>query len=236
MKLERDSPIPLYHQVMEILETKITTGEWKDGDRLPTESELAEQFDISNITVKRAVHELVDKGLLYRQRGKGTFVAPQIKEGDIFKLLTFGAEEEYPHKTIEFSIQEAGKKVSTLLNTKETDLIVKVLRLKLDNDKPIGIEHTYLNHQLCPFITQTTIENQLFYNALQKQNIKLGKARIYFSAIFASEEEGNLLLVKKGTPLISIKRITYTQSEEIIEYSTFIVRQDHAHYFIEVSL
>lgn len=236
MKIERDSPIPLYHQVMEILETKIATGEWREGHQLPTESELANQFDISNITVKRAVLELVDKGLLYRQRGKGTFVAPQLKEGDLYKLLTFGSEEEYPHKTIEFSIQEAGERVSSLLNIKESDSIVKVIRLKLEDEKPIGIEHTYLNHQICPSITQNMIENQLFYNALKMQNIKLGKAKIYFSAIFASEEQGRLLELETGTPLISVKRITYTESEEIIEYSTFIIRQDHAHYFIEVSL
>ena len=236
MKLEKDSPIPLYHQVMEILEEKIATGEWRDGDRLPTESELASQFNISNITVKRAVLELVDKGLLYRQRGKGTFVAPQIKEGDTYKLLTFGSEAEYPHKTIEFSIQEAGKQVSKLLNIKEKDSIVKVLRLKMEDDKPIGVEYTYLNHQLCPSITQTMIENQLFYNVLKMQNIRLGKAKIHFSAIFASEEEARLLEVEKGTPLISVKRITTTESREMIEYSTFIMRQDHAHYFIEVSL
>src|SRR5699024_11397847 len=74
MKVNKDLSIPLYQQVKDYLKDKITSCEWEVGYQLPTEKELAAQFHVSNITVKRAVLELVNKGLLHRQSGKGTFV------------------------------------------------------------------------------------------------------------------------------------------------------------------
>ncbi|MFG6116034.1 GntR family transcriptional regulator [Halobacillus sp. MO56] len=235
MKLDKGLPIPLYHQVIEILETKIANGEWKVGDQIPTENELAKHFSISNITVKRAVHELVDKGLLYRQRGKGTFVAPQFKEAEMYKLLSFGSEKEYPHQTIKFSIEEAGEEAAKWLNISNIDPVINLSRLKMDGDKPVGVEHIYLNYQLCPTITQESMENQLIYDALKAENIKLGRTKIDFSALNAGNAEVEMLNIEKNTPLISIQRTTFTEKDQIIECSRFLLGQDHAHYSIEFS-
>src|SRR5690554_4443954 len=112
MPLNKDLPIPLYYQVQEILEEKISTGEWEEGHRLPTEKELARYYNVSTITVKRAVHELVNKGILYRIRGKGTFVSSnskEKKEKNLLNLVTFGHknEENYPHKLLHSAIESA---------------------------------------------------------------------------------------------------------------------------------
>jgi len=89
MKIDHTSPVPLYRQIADRLRIKIQSGEWKEGDRLQSHQELAETFGVSMITIKKAMAELVDEGIIYIRPGKGTFVAPKKPR-----------EEKVRHKTI----------------------------------------------------------------------------------------------------------------------------------------
>src|SRR5690625_1924894 len=105
MLLKKDGSIPLHRQIRQYLENKIVSGEWEPGYKIPTEKELASLFKVSNITVKRAVLDLVNNGKLYRKIGKGTFVNQQ-DENDLSRLISihnkFDKEKSYPHKTLVF--------------------------------------------------------------------------------------------------------------------------------------
>ena len=88
--LDKNSPIPLYFQLEEILKERIETGELKPGDLLSSEKELSEKYQISRPTIGQALRGLVNEGLLYREKGKGTFIAkPKIDYGFIQRLTTF---------------------------------------------------------------------------------------------------------------------------------------------------
>jgi len=239
MKLNKDLPTPLYHQVKNYLEERITL-DWEEGHQLPSEKELAQQFNVSNITVKRAIHDLVNRGLLYRQRGRGTFVSKK-EDKDIFQLVTLRNELEdtrsHPHKILSFKKVKAGVNIGKALSIKPTDEVYKIHRLKIEEKNPVVIEYTYIPTSLFPGLTEQIIDDDLIYNMFtNKYGMSLDKAKIFFSTIIASEYEANLLQISEGEQLFVIERYTYNESREVLEYSKFIIRQDKARYFIEVKL
>ncbi|KYD10027.1 MULTISPECIES: GntR family transcriptional regulator [Heyndrickxia] len=240
MKVNKNLPTPLYHQVKDYLEEKIILGEWEPGFQLPTEKELSAQFQVSTITVKRAIHDLVNKGILYRQRGKGTFVSRK-EDKDIYQLVSLRNEAEedkhHPHKSLSFKEEEAGVKIGKMLNINAAEKVYKIHRLKIEEETPVGIEYTYIPCSLFPGLTEKVIEDDLFYNVFtNKYGMNLGKAKIFFSTITAEDYEADLLNIPKGEQLFVLERFTYTEEQQIIEYSRFIIRQEKSRYFIEIRL
>lgn len=241
MKLNKNLPTPLYHQIKDYLAEKVALGEWKPGHQLPSERELAKQFNVSTITVKRAVHDLVDKNILYRQRGKGTFVRNK-EDKDIFQLVTLRNENNdgvshHPHKNLSFKEEEAGIEIGKALNIDPSQSVYKIHRLKLEEKEVVGIEYTYIPAKLFPGLTQTIIDNDLIYNMfVNKYGISLGKAKIFFSTLISTEYESKLMKIPKGEQLFVLERFTYTEDKTIVEYSKFIIRHDKSRYFIEVKL
>ncbi|WP_408011238.1 GntR family transcriptional regulator [Pseudalkalibacillus sp. A8] len=240
MKLNKNIPTPFYHQVKDYLEEKITQEIWEPGHKLPAEHELAKQFSVSRITVKRAIHDLVNKGILYRQRGKGTFVSKR-EDKDIFKLVTLRNEAEdktpHPHKTLSFKEREAGIKIGDALDIDPKDKVYQIHRLKIEEDVPVGIEYTYIPVSLFPGLSKKAIDDDLIYNMFtNKYGTNLDRAKIYFSTIIAGELESNLLNVPEGEQLFVIERHTYSLEEQAVEYSKFVIKQDKTRYFIEVRL
>lgn len=238
--INKDLSIPLYEQVKIYLEEKIISNEWAVGHRLPTEKELSKKFNVSNITVKRAIHELVNEGHLYRQSGKGTFVKRK-EEKNLSELVSLRNEEweeaSHPHRTLSFDKEFADSKVSNCLQIGTSDEVYKIKRVKIEEDTPVAIEYSFIPVKLVPELPSSTIENELLYNIFQnKFNIKLNRAKVYFSVIAADEHEANLLGVPLGEQLTVIERYTITDKEEIVEYSRFILKDNGAKYYLEVKI
>ncbi|MFM1655229.1 GntR family transcriptional regulator [Brevibacillus sp. B_LB10_24] len=238
MKLDKNSPIPLYHQLKTIIEEKIALEEWLPGFQLPTENELAEALEVSRITVKRAITDLVHAGLLYRQQGKGTFVTRKGREEDLYQSVSLANDDaSYPHKTVSFSIEPAGESIAKALGIAKSDLVAKINRIKLVDEEPTVIEYSYLPCDVCPDFTPQLIENDLIYNVLKKRyQVVLDRAKIYLASSVANEYEASLLKIRKGTSVIVMERTTYTSQNRIVEFSKFIERSDRARYYLEVKL
>lgn len=240
MEVNKDLSIPLYQQVKDYLKDRITSGEWEVGYRLPSEKELSTQFNVSNITVKRAMLDLVKEGFLHRQSGKGTFVT-HTYEKDISKLVSLRNEawedRHYPHKTLSFKRDKAGKKIGKSLNINADEYIYMINRLKIQEEDPVVIEYSFIPFALFPDLELNDIENELLYNIfIKKYGAKLGKARIYFSTTLADEFESHLLKVPLGEQLFVFERYTVTTDGKVIEYSKFILKQDQSKYFLEIQL
>ncbi|WP_269410181.1 GntR family transcriptional regulator [Lentibacillus daqui] len=240
MKVDKALSIPLYQQVKQYLHDKITSGEWEVGYQLPSEKELAAQFGVSNITVKRAVLELVDSGKLYRQSGRGTFVA-QEDEKDISKFVSIKNEawetHDHPHKTLSFKKKMAGSKIAKALKINKADLVYQIHRIKLQQNKAVAIEYSFIPQLLFPDLHQSDLENDLLYNMMQKKyNMKLNKAKVYFSTILADAYEASILNIPKGEQLLVFERYTSDKHDNIVEYSRFIVKQDQSRFFLEIQL
>lgn len=240
MEVNKNLQVPLYFQIKNYLEEKIFSEEWEVGHRLPTEKELAAQFNVSNITIKRAILELVNEGLLYRKSGKGTFVTKR-EEKNLSKLVSLKNEawedHHHPHKTLIFIKEKAGEKLAKILGTNPKDAVYKINRVKLKDNIPIAIEYSYIPTEPFPDLDSKAIENDLLYNLFsEKYQIKLDKAKVYFSIVSADEFESDLLKIPIGEQLFVIERFTLTMDERIIEYSKFILKQDQSKYFLEIKI
>jgi GntR family transcriptional regulator len=231
---------PLYMQVQTVLEEKIRKGEWEKNFQLPSERELAKQFNVSTITVKRAVLELVNKGLLYRKRGKGTFVTAEKNEKDLYNLIAFESKnnrQDHPHFLLYSVLEAAGNSVAQKMKIRPETLVYKFSRLKMEEEHPVAIEYSYIYYHLCPEFDVKKTENNLIFHVLKDEyGIQLNRARIYFSSELPDDEVAEILQIDKEVPLFILERYTYTEKEEIIEYSKFIMKQENASYYLDISL
>ncbi|MCG7333721.1 GntR family transcriptional regulator [Sporosarcina sp. ACRSM] len=240
MRIDKNINIPYYQQVKNVIEEKLLSEEWPPGYQLPTEKELAAYFDVSTITVKRGILELVNEGLLYRERGRGTFVNKK-EEKSINKMVTLIStddnEEDYPHKTISFELKQAGVKIGKALQVDESELIYSINRVKLDNEVPVSIEYTYIPQKCTGNLEQSLLEEDLIYNVLTKKyGLKLKKAKIFISTILAGEKEADILNIPIGQQLFVLERYTFNVNDALVEYSYFVIKKDNFNYFIEVTL
>ncbi|SFB38575.1 GntR family transcriptional regulator [Lentibacillus halodurans] len=241
MEVDKTLSIPLYQQIKDYLKEKIDSGEWEAGYRLAAERELAEQFSVSNITIKRAIHELVYEGYLHRQSGKGTFVIKK-EEQDISKMVSLHNDKlakstKHPHKLLSFKKDSAGSKIAKKLHINQSDRVYKIIRLKIENGSPAIIEYSFVPSDPFPNLSVDDLEDNLLYNIYTKKyGVELNKAKIYFSTSVAHEYEEKLLNVVKGEQLIVLERFTTSKQQDIIEYSKFILKENQAKYYLEVQL
>ncbi|WP_449354190.1 GntR family transcriptional regulator [Virgibacillus natechei] len=240
MVIDKGISTPLYQQVKNYLEDKIASGEWFPGYRLPAEKELAALFQVSNITAKRAILDLVNDGILHRQSGKGTFVKQPLEQ-DLTKLVSIqddeGNSQLHPHKTLTFKTAQAGERIGGKLGIQRDEEVYMVHRLKVENDKPTVIEYSFVPVKLTPDLSQYDIENELLYNIYsRKYGMILDKAKVYISTMSAEKYEASQLGIPPGEPLFVLERFTTTNKKVIIEYSKFIMNFENAKFYLEVQL
>src|SRR5919202_2889223 len=179
--LDRASPVHLYHQLKLILRSKIENGEWKPGDQIPTEEELCERYRVSRITVKQAINGLVAEGLLYRQQGKGTFVAtPKIEQGPE-RLTSFSEQMQQrglrPGGTLlNRRVIPASKKVAEQLKLELGAPVIQIQRLRLADDEPMGIQTAHIPLSRCPQLLEEELGQQSLYKLLAQYGIHLVSA------------------------------------------------------------
>ena len=154
--ITKDSPIPLYFQLKELLRQEIESGRWQPGQQIPSETEMCEAFGISRTVVRQALRELEYHGLLYREQGKGTFVAePKISESLVQDLSGFYEDMVAKGLTpvtrvLRQEIQPANKKVARYLHIQPGDEIVFIERVRSVGGEPIVLVTTYLPYHVCP--------------------------------------------------------------------------------------
>src|SRR5438445_6493577 len=132
--VSRVSPLPLYYQVQEILRTGIVQGRLKPGDRIPTEAELCAKHDVSRITVRQAVTALVNEGLLYRTRGRGTFVASPRVSHVVSELVSFTEEMTQrglvaTSRLLEVQVEEPSERFREPLGLGDGEKVIRIKRL-----------------------------------------------------------------------------------------------------------
>jgi len=241
MKVDHRSSIPFYIQLKEILEARIAQGEWQPGDRLPSEQELCEQYEVSRTVVRQTLLEMESKGLIVKRRGKGSFVAhPKIHESLIQKLTGFYqdmVERGFTPvtKVLHHEIEPAKPQVASRLGLEAGTPVFNIERLRFVNDEPIVLVRTYLPYALCPGLAHVDLSNRSLYAVLEEQfGIVPAYGRRTIEAVAADEREAGLLSVNIGAPLIFLQSVSYLQDGTPIEYFHALHRGDRSRF--EVSL
>ncbi|MCM1134110.1 MAG: GntR family transcriptional regulator [Clostridium sp.] len=240
-KLDKSVPIPLYFQLKELILNEIKMENYKEGDVIPTENEISEEFEISRTTVRQAITELVQEGWLYRVKSKGTFVTrPKIPQDFLRKLESFREQMERlgmkpSTQLIELKREKADEEVAEALNVSVGEEVIYLFRKRFADGQPIVTIHTYLPYDKCSFIMGHDLEQESLYGILgQKEDTKILKVKRRIEAVEADEEDVQLLDMEKGKPIQYFVTVGYTAADVPLEYSRARYRGDRSSFEIVV--
>ena len=241
IEIARDSYIPLYIQVRDAVTEYIEGNKMGPGTQLPGEAELCRVFDVSRTVVRQALQDLEYKGMIYRTKGKGTFVGqPKIHEGLFQELTGFYQDmEARGHEPVsEVLCQkkvQAGNKVGEYLQIEPEAPVIQIDRLRFVNGEPIVLVSTYLPYNVCPDLLEVDLANRSLYAYLEEEHgIQIARGKRYLEAVGAGQESAEMLRVPKGAPLIRLESVSYLADGTPLEYYRAFHRGDRSRFETEL--
>ncbi len=230
---------PLYEQLKDIIKQKIASGEFKPGEALPGERQLMDTYGVSRVTVRQTISELVNEGLLYRQHGRGTFVAPKRIERPLARLLGVAEELtleglEVEIKVIKTGIQESTPEVRQELQLAESEPVFCVTRLITAGQQPLLLDHSYFPQAIGQLLQNLDLSKDLIYTQLELYGYKISNGKQRISAGRASREEARYLQCNSGSPLLIVRRTTYVEGGLPIDFSHAVYRGDRYEYHVSL--
>lgn len=230
--LDKRLPIPLYHQLKTVILEAIQSGDLKTDDQLATESDLAQTYEVSKITVRHALRELADSGYVRREQGRGTFVArTRLEQGP--RELTSFTEEMRRHglaagsRVLETGVIPADGPMAEKLGIGAGAGVFFLRRLRLADGEPLGIQTSYVPLELAPGLPDVAMEIASLYNVLHLNfGLQPARARETHFAILLEAEEAELLEVEPGFPALAAERIAYLENGRALELTNSVMRGD----------
>jgi GntR family transcriptional regulator len=230
----------MYYQIMEQLRGKILNGEFAVGTALPPERELVETYHVSRMTVRQAISELVNEGILVRHQGIGTFVARPKIEQELNQLTSFTQDMERRGmragaRLLRFEQKPATRSTREALHLEEDEHVFECVRLRLADDEPMALETTSLPASACPGLSEQDLENRSLYALLQERwNIVPFHATQTIEPVSATAYEAEILRVAPGSPMLLMFRTTYDRDGQPFEYVKSVYRGDRYKFIIEL--
>ena len=230
---------PRYYQIFQDIYNKIDEGEYKNGDKLPSETELCKIYNVSRGTLREALKLLFQYGLLVREQGRGTFVTIHKIGQDVNKLMGFTSlmksnNKKASGKIFEIHIKKPNPVVKQLMNLDDSEKIVRIIRLRYGDDKPLIIERSYFTEKLFKPLLSYDLEQESIYDLLYKHtHQKLGKAKQSIEATLATPTESELFNINVGSPLLLMTRLILLRDGTPFEYSKDLYRADKLKFTIE---
>lgn len=238
--IDKSSPLPIYYQIEEQLKKQIENGELKPNDSLPSEREFAERFEISRMTVRQAINNLVNDGYLYRQKGRGTFVSEKKLEQQLVGLTSFTEDMKArgmvpSSKLLSFEIIAASEKIAEQLHISLHTPVYEIKRIRLADDVPMALESVYVSANLVKGLTESIVNDSLYRYIEEELSLKIGEANQTLESILASETEVKHLGINSYSPVLLIQRNTYLQDGTPLEVVKSSYRADRYKFTINMT-
>ena len=230
ISIDRQSFVPLYHQIANAIRSAILAGQLKPGEQLPSEAELGAALGVAKMTARQALLELKREGLVYRHRGLGTFVAFPKFEHRLSSLVSFSEDIRSrgmtPSSWILFfgHIPSEGP-VAAHLGVEEGTSVLRIHRVRLADDQPVGIHDAYLPSDI-PISQAEVEEMESLYALLEKKGVQLVEAEETIEAVPADSTQAKLLALNVGDPLLKVTRTVFSRERRPIEYVEAMYRSD----------
>ena len=238
--LSADDSIPLYLQLASLIRRCISSGLLKPGDQLPSEAELCQHFTISRSTVRQALKELDEQGLVLRRQGLGSFVAEPKLYRRSENIYSFTAEatamgRKPGSKLLSFEIIRPSAEIRRLLEIRDENVeVYRFTRIRLVDGVPLMLETSYYPRYIYPELTQELLQTHSFYSLLFERGIVPGTATDVYEAIRLDRTEAELLETKASSAGFNHQRITRTEDGTVFELTQSVVRGDRTR--LEVTL
>ena len=232
---------PLYQWLAETLREDISQGVYNPGDVLPTEHELMRHYDLSSTTVRRAVHDLVLEGLIYRKAGKGTFVKRTRVEEHLSRLTSYAEEMRSRNIAPSFKLVCAKLCVpptdaARALNLPAEQKAFYIERVQLGNGEPIALARGYWRHDVGEQLAQHDLDVMALYEVLENElHTPLVEADESISASVADADIAHKLDIQRRAPLLVLRRVSYTTEMRPVEHTTTFYRADRYEYKIRLA-
>ncbi|WP_042464159.1 GntR family transcriptional regulator [Neobacillus dielmonensis] len=237
--IRKDSPIPIYYQLQELIKDLIDKGELKPGDLIPPEREYAEKLQISRMTVRQALTQLVNEGYLYRIQGKGTFVSERKIEQPLHQLRSFTEDMvsrglKPGSQLISFEVIPATIQIASQLGIQEYGPVYEIKRIRLADDVPMALESNYISANLVKGLTEQIVKKSVYAFIEEQLNFTIDHASQVIEASIASDVESEYLRIKKGSPIMLIQQQTFLKDGTPVEYVRSSYRADRYKFMIQM--
>ena len=236
---------PLYQQIKALILQSLQQGEWKPGEAIPSEMDLAARFRVSQGTVRKAIDELAADNLVMRRQGKGTFVATHAEQHVQYRFLkllpdTGDASVEGPAQRTVLDCRRvrASADVARALALRSGDPVVQARRILSFAGEPTILEDIWLPGQAFTGLTAEQMANYQgpTYAMFELDfGVRMVRAEEKIRAVLADGEQAQLLHTPAGTPLLSVERTAYTYNDVPMELRRGLYRTDTHHYHNELS-
>jgi GntR family transcriptional regulator len=231
MQMLRDKAIPLYYQLETILRRKILSGDYKPDKPLPSEDMLAEEYQVSRITVRQALASLEQDGLVLRQRGKGTFVSEKVSDfrlplftGSIEDLVLMGIHTDT--EVLSSDWIDAPENIREKLQA-ISEKVLRIEKIRSIEGSPFSHVFNYLPHDIGQEVPAELVTQKPMLMILEDElGIRATQAEQSVEATIADAEVASMLEIRVGDPLLKVERTVYDHKDRPVEYVSVLYRAD----------
>jgi GntR family transcriptional regulator len=239
-ELVLESKLPIYHQLMMIIKRGIALQNIKPGDKLPTESELCEAYSVSRSTVRSTFRILEDEGLIYRVRGRGTFISNprlRIKSQEVY-CFTHQMEAmniKPSSNVLEFEKKEMPKDLAQLFGVDETEQIFRFVRVRLADGVPLLLETTYMPVHIYPELKADMLREHSFYDILASEvNVIPYHAEETYENVMFEQSIIDILECAPHASGFYVERITRKEDGSVYEFTQSFMRGDRSKFVVKL--
>lgn len=229
-QLDYNSPIPLYHQLKEILIEQVRKSAMRPGDPMPTELEIQEKYGLSRTTVRKTFEELEYEGVIKRQRGKRSVVARPPIEEFLPRLVGLTEEMEKSGRTVRSEVLtcrwiKPSKRLQDFLQLREGEKVLQMIRLRQIDEEPVFYSESFFPEHL-GLDPSDDFSGSLFRLLREKVGIRVVESEMTIEAVAAKRSEARHLNVAEGAPLLRTSRVIFAADGKPVEYLEQLARSD----------
>ncbi len=238
--LDKQSPIPVYYQLKNIILEKIRDGYYQAGNLIPSERDLSNTFGITRMTVRQAVNQLVSEGILYREKGKGTYVSKtKLEQKNImsFSETVKGMGLIPSTRVLHFQKKKPQDFIRELLEIDTDEDIYEVERLRLADNEPVAIETDFFPSGLFPDFKRHDFTSSLYDIIHNGYGFTVYSINSVIESSMPSPEEKKLLGISDDNlPVLRVTGVNYSQTDVILFYEECVYRSDKYKYNLNIRL
>ena len=228
---------PLYQQIKLLITRSLQDGEWKPGEAIPAETDLAARYRVSQGTVRKAIDELATENIVVRRQGKGTFVATHAEEQIQYRFLRLAPDDGKPRGMERHFIDckriRPPAPIARMLDLKGAEGAIEIRRTLAQDDRPVVLDEIWLPAVMFKGLTADRLTDYVgpMYGLFETEfGVRMIRAEERIRAVAADATAAEVLQVAAGTPLLSVERLSYTYGDKPVELRRGLYRTDKHYY------
>jgi GntR family transcriptional regulator len=231
--IDKSSSIPLYLQIQNLLIDRIREGEYPPGTQVPSELEIASRHKVSRMTARKALDAMVSKGILYRRKGKGTYVAQGVVSYGLSTMLSFSRTLQAQGynvvtKVLRIDVVPGSSEVLEKLHLSLDSQVIVIRRLRLIEGIPAAIHTSFLEHRVfASILNNVDLSTESLLDTIQRiSGMQVAYTRDSVQADLANVEDATLLEIETGGPVLRVEGVAYAENSQPTRFTRAVYRGD----------